>query len=78
MEDEVWEQKVEDAVKGIRSGKYSSVREAVWATGLSRTTLSECCKGRSTCRKSHEALQKLSNIEEEELARAIRIATVAG
>src|SRR5437764_14790241 len=77
-EENVWEQRVEDTVEGIRSGKYSSVRDAACKMGLSKTTLSQHYKGRPVCRKAQEVVQKLSHVEEEELARAIRIATVAG
>ena len=69
---------MEDTVEGIRSRKYSSVRDAARKTGLSKTTLSQRYKGRPVRHKAQEAVQKLSYIEEEELARAIRIATVVG
>ena len=54
-EEELWEQEVEDVVKGINSEKYSSVRDAARKTGISRTTLGERRKGRTTRRKAQEA-----------------------
>ena len=77
-EEERWEQEVEDAVEGVKSGKYSSVRQAAQLTGLSRTTIGERLHGRPTRRKAHEANQKLAHVEEDEIARAARLATLAG
>jgi hypothetical protein len=77
-EEEVWEQKVDDAVEGIRNGKYSGFRQAARETGLSRTTIAERYNGRPTRRKGQERQMKLAHVEEDELARAIRLATVAG
>ena len=77
-EDEVWEQEVDDAVEGIKNGRYSGFRQAARETGLSRTTITEWYNGRSTRRKAQEKQMKLAHVEEDELARAIRVATVAG
>jgi len=73
-----WEQEIEDAVEGVKCGKYSGAREAARLTGLSRTTIGERLKGRPTRRKAHEVHQKLAHVEEKELARAVRLATIAG
>jgi len=77
MEDEVWEQEVDDAVEGIKNGRYSGFRQAARETGLSRTTITERYNGRSTRRKAQEKQMKLAHVEEDELARAIRVTTVA-
>jgi helix-turn-helix, Psq domain len=77
-DEELWEQEVEDVVEGIKNGKYSSIRQAARLTGLSRTTITERLHGRPTRRKAHEGNQKLAHSEEDEIARAIRLATMAG
>ena len=40
-EEELWEQEVDNAVKGVKSGKYSGFREAARLTGLSKTTIKQ-------------------------------------
>ena len=75
-EAEQWEHNIEDTVEAIKSGQFSSIRAAARSTGLSKTTLSKRLKGRFTGRKAHEASQSLVHVEEDELARAIRVATV--
>ena len=77
-EEDRWEQEVEDAVEGVKSRKYSSVRQAARSTGLSRTTIGKRLNGRPTRRKAHETNQILGHSEEDELARAVRLATLAG
>ena len=44
-EEELWEQKVDNAVKGVKSGKYSGLARL---TGLSKTTISKQYDGRPT------------------------------
>ena len=63
---------------GYKSGKYGSVREAARITGIPKTTIGARLKGRPTRRKGQEANQKLAHAEEDEVARQVRIATVAG
>jgi DDE superfamily endonuclease len=77
-EDEEWEQDVDDAVEEYKRGKYSSLREAARETGFSRTTLTARLNGRPTRRKAQEKNQNLSHTEEDEVVRAIRIATLRG
>ena len=67
-EEELWEQEVDNAVKGVKSRKYSGFREAARLTGLFKTTISKWYDGRPTLRKAHEANQKLAHSEEDELA----------
>jgi hypothetical protein len=73
-----WEQDIEDTVEAIKNGKFSSIRAAARATGLSKTTLGKRLEGRPTRCKAQEARQTLAHVEEEELVRAIRVATMAG
>ena len=77
-ESEEWEREVEEAVASYKSGKFSSLREAERELGIDRRTITARLKGRPTRRKAHEISQKLSHIEEEEVARAIWIATLRG
>ena len=67
-------QEVEDAVDGYKSGKYSSVSEAAWITGIPKMTIGAHLKGRPTRRKGQETNQKLAHAEEDEVARQVRIA----
>jgi len=68
---------VGDAADGFKSGKYSSVREAARITGIPKMTIGARLKGRPTRRKAQERNQKLAHAEEDEVARQVRIATLA-
>jgi len=72
------EELIEETLKAIRYGKYSSVREASRATGLSKTTLLGRQHGRKPRNKAHERLQILSHMEEKELARWVTMCTIDG
>src|SRR3954469_18518404 len=74
-ESEEWEQKVEDVVAWYKSGKFESLKEAARLTGIDQRTITARLNGRPTRRKAQELNQKLSHVEEEEIARAIRNAT---
>ena len=77
-ESEEWERGIEDTVEAYKSGKFSSLRQAVQEAGFDRRTITARLNGRPTRRKAQEATQHLSHAEEEELGRAIRIATLRG
>ena len=65
-------------MKAYKNEKFDSLREAAQVTGVDRKTITVRLNGRPTRRKAQEANQNLSYAEEEELARAIQIATVKG
>jgi hypothetical protein len=75
---EEWEQDVEGVVEDYKSGKFGSLREAARVTDIDRRTITTRLKGRPTRRKAQEANQNLSHSEEEEVVRAIQIATLRG
>jgi hypothetical protein len=72
------ENKIKDAVTGLKSGKYKNLREAENATGIPKSTIHGCMNGQVARRKSQERNQVLSHSEEKELACYITHATIAG
>ena len=72
------EQRIEEALKGVQSGHYKSLREAARQLKIPRSTLTHRANGRQTRIQAHEDQQVLSDEEEKELARWIRQLTVFG
>jgi len=72
------EERIKEAIEGVQSGKYKSVREAGRELNVPHATISHRMKGRKTRVESHEDQQILSEEEEKELSRWIRDLTVFG
>jgi predicted transcriptional regulator len=62
------EKRIKDAIEGVQSGKYRSVRAAAKALNVSHATVSHRMKGRKTRVQGYEDQQILSEEEEKELA----------
>ena len=77
-EDADYEERVQKAVNGIRSGIYKSSYHAAKELRIKAKTVQARMRGRKSRVQSHEDQQALSNIEELELVRWITQLTVAG
>jgi helix-turn-helix, Psq domain len=70
--------RINDALEAYKSGNYKSYRAAARTFDMSKTTLIECAKGRTTCNLVHKDQQILSTEEEIELAQWITCLTLCG
>jgi helix-turn-helix, Psq domain len=73
----VREDRIKEAIDGVKSGRYKSYRQAAITLDIPRATLTHRASGRLTRIEAHEDEQALS-LEETELVRWITRLTTSG